>query len=74
MKETKCSCPDCAFPNCDCWEIKRKIHLLKRHQDLGKFYNVDGYDKLVDIQSEHIKRLQAKLPTLKDDQPGKNRC
>ncbi len=74
MVETKCNCPDCTFPKCDCWADKNKIPLIKRHKYLGKFYGVDSYDKLVDIQSTHIERLQKKLPPLKDDQPRKCRA
>ena len=43
-------------------------------QQLCKFYDVETYSGLVAAQSRHIEKLQAKLPPLKDEQPGNPRA
>ena len=39
-------------------------------QQLMKFYQVSTLEHLVLAQSEHIERLQKKLPPLRDERPG----
>lgn len=51
-----------------------KMLLSDKHKQLGKFYAVDNYEDLVDIQSEHINKLQKKLPVLRDEMPRKVRA
>lgn len=40
---------------------------------LCKFYQVKTYPELVAAQAHHIEKLQAKLPPLRNEQPGKVR-
>ena len=40
---------------------------------LLKFYAVDTLEALVEAQARHIEKLQAKLPPLRDEQPGRVR-
>jgi len=70
--KTNCNCPDCTFPDCSCWDTKTEIKRAQKY--LGKFYGVDNYEDLVTSQSEHIARLQKKLPELKDAQPKRSRA
>jgi hypothetical protein len=49
------------------------VALTKEHEQLFKFYNVDNYYDLVDIQSNQIDRLQKRLPPLSDSCPRRAR-
>ena len=39
-----------------------------KHADAMRFYGVDSLDALIEAQSEHVERLQEKLP--RDNQPA----
>ena len=41
---------------------KSKYPGLRTHTRKGKFYQVETYPALVEAQSRHIEKLQAKLP------------
>ncbi len=41
---------------------------------LLKFYAVDSLEALVEAQAHHVERLQAKLPPMRDEQPGRVRA
>jgi len=40
---------------------------------LARFYGADTKDALIEAQAKHIEKLQAKLPALRDEQPGRVR-
>lgn len=42
-------------------------------QQLKRFYGVSTLEELVLIQAQHVERLQAKIPPLRDEQPRKSR-
>ncbi len=42
--------------------------IKEEHQYLAKFYDVDNYADMVEIMAEQIKKLQKRLPPLKDEQ------
>lgn len=40
---------------------------------LLRFYAVDTLEGLVEAQARHVEKLQAKLPPMRDEQPGRVR-
>lgn len=42
--------------------LNRRAPSAEQHAQLMKFYNVTSVDALVEAQSKHIEKLQAKLP------------
>lgn len=45
----------------------------KERSGLLKFYAVNSVDELIDAMAHHIEKLQAKLPPMRDEQPGRVR-
>ncbi len=51
-------------------EIQKKEPVPDDIAHLMRFYTVASLTELVRIQSQHIDRLQAKLPPIRDERPG----
>ena len=47
--------------------------LTEDQMQLGHFYSVETKDTLIEKMEQHIERLQAKLPPIRDEQPGRVR-
>ena len=51
-------------------ELQKERAAPGEFAQLMRFYSVSTLEDLVRIQSQHIERLQAKLPPLRDERPG----
>jgi hypothetical protein len=65
-------CMDCTSCGPDHKEGRHWNKRPGKHDVLCAFYNVESMDALVEIQSRHVERLQAKLPTSEPNYSGRS--
>ena len=53
--KTKCNCPDCTFPECDCWNVKPKCTNCNNWEEIA------GYIKGLINDHDHVGASPYKL-------------
>lgn len=65
-KSMREDCPECET-------VWGHSFMTDEQKQLAKFYGVNTKNELIAAQANHIEKLQAKLPPLRDEQPRKLR-